>query len=1028
MARIPEAELDAIKRSVAIADLIAAKGVTLALRGQDLVGLCPFHDDKTPSLVATPSKNLWRCFACGIGGSVIDWVQRAEGVSFRHAVELLRADSPALRSDHIAAPTGSTVPKLVAPFDAEASDAELLSQVLDFYRETFKQNDEARAYLAKRGLDHPELAAHFSLGYANRTLGYRLPKKNRKEGQRLRSRLQELGILRASGHEHLRGCLVVSFFDAAGKVGELYGRRLGKVKNAGPHLYLRGPHGGVLNLPAFAEHDEIILCESALDAFTFWCAGFRNVTASFGCEGFTSELLGAFKGHKITRVLIAYDRDEAGNRAAAKLASRLLKEDIECARVELPKGMDVNAYACSTQPADKALALVLRNAREMGEPRATQANEPKLPKAKAASSSAADVVPVPLAVKATPSPAKPATQKPTGAADPAPTKPTPPLQAASISKGMSVEQVETRRGLELRLKRGDRSYAVRGIERIHSANSLKVTVFARRADAVHIDSLDLYASRQRSAFIREVASELALEQDVVKSDVSRALLCLEDIIEGRLEAEAEGTKKEEVELSEEERAEALALLRDPNLIARVLEDFERCGVIGEETNKLVGYLAVISRKLPAPLAVVIQSSSAAGKSSLMEAVLSLVPREDQVKYSAMTGQSLFYMGERDLKHKVLAIVEEEGASSASYALKLLQSEGELTIASTGKNPKTGRLETQEYRVEGPVMLFLTTTAVELDEELLNRCLVLTVDEDRAQTRAIHRAQRFRRTLAGRRAFRLRKSLLDLHRNAQRLLRPIEVVNPYADLLTFMDDRTRTRRDHNKYLTLIETVTLLRQHQRELKDDQGVEFIEVTPEDIATANELARTIFARTLDDMPPQTRRFLTLLDAMVRETAKRLELDRGDVRFARRDVREFTRWSPSQVRKHMDRLVDLEYVIAHRGTRGQSFLYELLYERDGEEERFVIRLLDAANLVRRSISSTPSEPSLTPSEGGIDPQLTPHCPPDDPLLTPTPIGLDPSNGKASSRFRSIEPKNAHVDAPALSHSRNGNPASKSRA
>ena len=128
----------------------------------------------------------------------------------------------------------------------------------------------------------------------------------------------------------------------------------------------------------------------------------------------------------------------------------------------------------------------------------------------------------------------------------------------------------------------------------------------------------------------------------------------------------------------------------------------------------------------------------------MDAVLAFVPEEERVKYSAMTGQSLFYMGETDLKHKVLAIVEEEGAERASYALKLLQSEGELTIASTGKDPATGKLVTQEYRVEGPVMIFLTTTAIELDEELLNRCLVLTVDEDREQTQAIHRLQRERR--------------------------------------------------------------------------------------------------------------------------------------------------------------------------------------------------------------------------------------------------------------------------------------------
>src|SRR5437867_1046567 len=194
-------------------------------------------------------------------------------------------------------------------------------------------------------------------------------------------------------------------------------------------------------------------------------------------------------------------------------------------------------------------------------------------------------------------------------------------------------------------------------------------------------------------------------------------------------------------MTDEERAQALALLKDPKLIERILADFESTGLVGEETNKLVGYIAAVSRHLESPLAVVVQSSSASGKSSLMDAVLAMMPEEERIQYSAMTGQSLFYMGEANLKHKVLAIVEEEGASRASYALKLLQSEGVLTIASTGKDAATGKLVTHEYRVEGPVMIFLTTTAIHLDEELLNRCLVLTVNEDRAQTQAIHRQQR-----------------------------------------------------------------------------------------------------------------------------------------------------------------------------------------------------------------------------------------------------------------------------------------------
>ena len=225
-------------------------------------------------------------------------------------------------------------------------------------------------------------------------------------------------------------------------------------------------------------------------------------------------------------------------------------------------------------------------------------------------------------------------------------------------------------------------------------------------------------------------------------------------------------------------------------------------MVGEATNCLVGYLAAISRKLDRPLAVIVQSTSAAGKSALMEAVLGFVPAEECVAFSAMTGQSLFYMGENDLAHKVLAIAEEEGAERAAYALKLLQSEGRLSIASTGKDNASGRLVTHTYEVSGPTAIILTTTAIDVDEELLNRCLVLTVDEARDQTRAIHVRQRSRHTLSGLLADQERERVVTLHQNAQRLLDALPVVIPMAEQLTFADGRTRTRRDHPKYLSLI----------------------------------------------------------------------------------------------------------------------------------------------------------------------------------------------------------------------------------
>jgi len=263
----------------------------------------------------------------------------------------------------------------------------------------------------------------------------------------------------------------------------------------------------------------------------------------------------------------------------------------------------------------------------------------------------------------------------------------------------------------------------------------------------------------------------------------------------------------------------------------------------------------------------------------------------------------------------------------------LQSEGELTIASTVKDAQTGNLTTQKYRVEGPVALFVTTTARDIDEELLNRCLVLAVDEGRAQTRAIHQVQRDRRTLAGLHANRERQDLIALHQNAQRLLRPLAVLNPYAQHLTFPDQTTRLRRDHEKYLTLIDVIAFLHQHQRAVKNDRGIEYIEVTLDDIALANRIAHDVLGRSLDELPPQTRRLLKLLDRHVAAECQRQHLKRADVRFTRRALREAIHWGDTQLKVHLGRLAELEYLVAHR-TRANGFEYELVYDTVADDDQ----------------------------------------------------------------------------------------------
>jgi hypothetical protein len=494
-----------------------------------------------------------------------------------------------------------------------------------------------------------------------------------------------------------------------------------------------------------------------------------------------------------------------------------------------------------------------------------------------------------------------------------------------------------------------REYRLFGLAKNNGLESMKVTLRLSVGERLHGDQIDLCKDGDRRRFIERGAEECGLTVEAVKRDLGRLLLACEQWQETKLRALAEPTTPQAAELTPAQREAALGLLRAPDLLTRLDAAMELCGLVGERSNGRAAYLAAVSRKLAKPLAVIVQSTSAAGKSTLMDAVLNFFPEEERIKYSAMTGQSLYYLGDANLKHKILAIVEEEGAEKASYALKLLQSEGELTIASTGKDPNTGRMETQEYHVEGPVMIFLTTTTIDIDDELLNRCLVLSVDESTEQTARIHERQRQARTLEGLLEREARKDVLALWRDAQRLIRSLGVVNPFAGALTFTSERTRTRRDHEKYLTLIDSIALLHQHQRTITtrevNGRSVEFIEVQISDIETANALAPEILGRSLDELPPQTRRLLNHIRQLVAAMMERTKAPQNRCLFSRRELCAACGWTYAQVRTHLERLIEVELVATRAGKHGALILYELMMDTTAPETSWQIGLIDVAAL-----------------------------------------------------------------------------------
>ncbi len=274
MSRIPDSVIERLKQEVQLTDLCRRYNIELQPQGKNLISHCPFHEDRNPSFIVTPSKNLWNCLgACQGGGDNIRFVMKIEKISFRHAVEKLQTiagltPEPATLQTRM----GTEHPVLISEINSSSpqNDQQLLKHVVDFYHQSFLNQPQAMAYLQKRCCFHPEAAKQFHIGYANRTLGYRVPTTTA-DGKKLKSSLQQLGILRASGHEHLNGSVVIPLFDEHGNIVQMYGRKiLDNLRKGTPdHLYLGTELRGVFNGAALEHQTEILLCESILDALTF---------------------------------------------------------------------------------------------------------------------------------------------------------------------------------------------------------------------------------------------------------------------------------------------------------------------------------------------------------------------------------------------------------------------------------------------------------------------------------------------------------------------------------------------------------------------------------------------------------------------------------------------------------------------------------------------------------------------------------------------------------------------------------------
>jgi hypothetical protein len=779
-------------------------------------------------------------------------------------------------------------------------DAALLDAAITHWHNCLFASPRLDAVLRDLGIDRT-WARELRVGLSDRTLGTRIPKRQWKAGALIRERLNAIGVLRDSGHETFRGCVVVPVTNGGG-VRALFALRQERPREV---LWAKGLPGGIFSvaakMPAAQGDDITVVTASIVDALavlgTVKSASASvllnaNVTVVAPARpgGFSPRDVSALTTRAGELILLGRGHGELDaklRRAGAQLT--VAGPDVDLAR----------AFATSTDG-----DAMLRSLLEHAEPHDS------------ATRTELETTIVELA-RVSPDP-----DGSTELAVVASETSTEPLESfeCSVTPGRD----------ELFVRTTERSWRVRGAAHRSNVEGDRLSVALSVSDLAtgrfHLDTLDLYAARARASFLDAAEQELGAPRTSLSLEMAHVLNAAERTRDEGATAAIDATPT----LSDADRAEALAWLSEPNLLSRLTNDLAALGVVGEEHNLLLCYLAVLSRKSERPLGVLVQSSSAGGKSTLVDAVSSLVPEEDLVALSAITPQALYYVGGRGLAHKVLVVAEERGSSRASYALKLLLSEGRLAIAATGKDAASGRLATMNYVTTGTPALLMTTTASSIDPELENRLVVLGVNEDATQTAAVIAAQRRSATVDGLVARSAREELRRRHANVQRLLQALPVVLDEFDY-DFPSSSTRHRRDHAKVLSIIAAVTLLHQFQREHHTatfgTEIVTYLVATADDIAVGLELAARVLARNADSLAPQTHRLLVALREFARIAADQRGCDVSDIHFTRREMRERLGWSDTQVRAGTDRLVALEYLVVSGGGRGRCRTYCLVGE-----------------------------------------------------------------------------------------------------
>lgn len=854
---------------------------------------CPFHDDKTPSMQVYPETGTVFCFSsnCGLHGKAIDqidFIMHKEQCNKHEAIEKAKAllnhvDIKPISEQKQPTPPKPVVSEVEPP---EAVNTEILSKIFNYFRNGFimRKDNKARNYLQSRNLDVSKLE---NLGI---TFGYNSAQfHHRGRISEQDMKLCELSGLLIKSSNGSRTefsytpwashCAIFPLCDEQGNITGMYGRSTANnPKNK--HYYLKNSKG-LFYYPK-KDASKLIITESIIDFLSLYQIDeIRNQYDFMPIYG-TNRLNGEHKTtisklEHLQEIIFFLDGDKAGETAVKKYGEelRLQNEAIQISKVPTPEGEDINSLLQGHE------AEIFTHLLQSRITLFSSTEDFSIERKKAA--------------------------EPEPKQDAKPTKPEP-------KKG----ELNTTNPNNLTFEGTTAYYSIKGFK-VQQLDSLKVSIQITHPQTRddYRTKLDLYEHKQVSGTAKQAADKLGLRGDLIEKDLSHLTNLLEDYRDMKLTEENDETqlKRERVRLPENTAKQCTAFLQKPDLIQNMNSLVHKAGVIREENNRIFLLVIASSYFMPETLHAIVQGSTSSGKTHLVRQISDFMPSEDVIRLTRVTDSSFYNYGEYQLQNKLIVIEDYDGLKEeAEYAFRELQSNGELISSTSAKDETSGTIYAKIKRVRGPICSLVATTKGAVYEDNMSRCFVLAVDESKEQDIQIVNYQNNK--AAGLIDKKKEKDITRFLQNCIRLLRPCEVINPFATKILLPEKAAKIRRLNQNFQNFVKQITILNQYQRK-KDKEGR--LITDKEDVRAAIEIMFDSIVLKVDELDGSLRNFY--------ENLKSHTLKKGkDYEFSRREIRQAMNISKTQQHTWFKELEELEYITQTNGYANRGFKYKISY------------------------------------------------------------------------------------------------------